>query len=57
MSATKAYKYLSARGFVLHQLEAGIYMITNFRGGRCFKGTLAELKAHLKDTYYGEPQD
>jgi hypothetical protein len=55
MTATKAYSYLAARGFLLHRMGGGQYMITNFRGGRCFKGSLTELKSHLKDTYYGEP--
>jgi hypothetical protein len=53
-TATKCYEYLAARGFLLHRMGKE-YMITNFRGGRCFKGTLAELKLHLKDVYYGEP--
>ena len=53
-TATKCYEYLAARGFLLHRMDKE-YMITNFRGGRCFKGTLVELKAHLKDAYYGEP--
>jgi hypothetical protein len=55
MTAPKAYRYLAERGFLLHRLEGRMYMITNFRGGRCFKGTLQELKQHLTDTYYGEP--
>ena len=54
MTATKCYEYLANRGFLLHHMGKE-YMITNFRGGRCFKGTLAELKVHLKDAYYGEP--
>jgi hypothetical protein len=55
MSAPKAYKFLAERGFLLHKLQDKEYMITNFRGGRCFKGSLNELKEHLKHTYYGEP--
>ena len=54
MTATKAYDYLAARGFLLHRLAGKTYRITNFRGGKCFEGALAELKAHLKVTYYGE---
>jgi hypothetical protein len=54
-TATKCYEYLAARGFLLHRMKKE-YMITNFRGGRCFKGSLVELKQHLKDTYYGEPK-
>ena len=55
MTATKAYSYLADRGFLLHHMGKGEYVITNFRGGRCFKGKLTELKNHLKETYYGEP--
>jgi len=55
MTLSKAYTYLSERGFLLHRMGKE-YMITNFRGGRCFKGNLAELKSHLKLTYYGEPR-
>ena len=54
MTVLKAHEYLAARGFLLHRLVDKTYRITNFRGGKCFEGTLAELKAHLKVTYYGE---
>ena len=54
-TANKCYEYLAARGFLLHRMEKE-YMITNFRGGRCFSGNLTELKAHLSDTYYGDPR-
>jgi DNA-binding transcriptional regulator YhcF (GntR family) len=53
-TATKCYEYLAARGFLLHHTGKE-YFITNFRGGKCFTGTLSELKLHLKDEYYGEP--
>ena len=53
-TAAKCYQYLAARGFLLHHTDDE-YFITNFRGGKCFSGTLVELKQHLKDTYYGEP--
>lgn len=53
-TADKCYQYLSARGFLLHR-NGKEYTITNFRGGRCFRGNLAELKTHLKEAYYGEP--
>lgn len=53
-TADKCYEYLAARGFLLHR-NGKDYFITNFRGGRCFSGNLKELKEHLKDTYYGEP--
>ena len=54
-TARKCYEYLAARGFLLHRMEKE-YMITNFRGGCCFRGNLTELKAHLSDTYYGDPR-
>lgn len=53
-TAAKCRQYLTERGFLLHHTANG-YFITNFRGGKCFSGTLAELKSHLQDEYYGEP--
>lgn len=49
----KCADYLIARGFLLHVL-ATEYWITNHVGGRVFRGSLVELKRHLKDTFYGE---
>lgn len=52
---TKPFEYLAERGFLLHHVEDDLYWITNPRGGKVFTGTKKELRAHLKETYYGEP--
>lgn len=53
-TSAECYQYLASRGFLLHRTGKN-YVITNFRGGRCFTGNLAQLKQHLQDFYYGEP--
>lgn len=49
--------FLTDKGFLLAQRRdnGARYMITNFRGGKCFEGTTAELKAHMNDpwVFYG----
>lgn len=41
---------LTRQGYVLHAFQTGDgrrYYVSNFRGGRCFEGTLQQLKDEL----------
>jgi len=64
MATTKQFRtveqirtFLTEKGFLLAQRrnDGSRWMITNFRGGKCFDGTLSELKAHMNDpwVFYG----